>query len=208
MDSLKTSFSSFGARTPGLFWHQSDEQFHHLYPLSIRQLASRHWTPLEIAQKVAQFLSPAAGSRVLDIGSGVGKFCLTGAFHHPGSRFYGIEQRADLVSHAKSAKEILRLQNVEFSCGNFTHLDFNRYDHFYFYNSFYEHLTETDKIDHSITFSTALYNYYNRNLYKKLEAMPAGTRLATFHTIEDRVPPGYCLAESHVGTLLKFWIKI
>lgn len=188
-------------------WFSSDEQFHHLYPLAMQQLARRHWTSLIIAEMVAGFLSPSPGARVLDIGSGVGKFCLTGAYHHSTARFYGIEQRKDLVDHANTAKDILGLTNVHFLHGNFTQLDFSQYDHFYFYNSFYEHLTDTDKIDENITFSSSLYNYYNRYLYKKLDAMPAGTRLATFHTLEDRVPPGFCLAESHVGTLLKFWIK-
>ncbi|MBO9563972.1 MAG: methyltransferase domain-containing protein [Niastella sp.] len=188
-------------------WFSSDEQLHHLYPLAMQQLARRHWTSLVIAEMVANFLSPSPGAKVLDIGSGVGKFCLAGGYHSPAAHFYGIEQRKDLVDHANTAKSILGLTNVHFMHGNFTQLDFAQYDHFYFYNSFYEHLTDMDKIDENITFSTALYNYYNRYLYKKLDAMPAGTRLATFHTLEDRVPPGYCLAESHVGTLLKFWIK-
>lgn len=189
-------------------WFSSDEQFHHLYPLTIRQLAHRHWTSLAVAELVAKFLSPSPAAKVLDIGSGVGKFCLTGAYYNGSAQFYGIEQRKDLVGHANTAKKILGLANVHFMHGNFTQLDFSQYDHFYFYNAFYEHLTDTDKIDEHITFSTSLYNYYNRYLYKKLDAMPAGTRLATFHTLEDRVPPGYCLAESHIGTLLKFWIKI
>lgn len=188
-------------------WFSSDEQFHHLYPLAMQQLARRHWTSLAITQMVTKFLSPSPGVKVLDIGSGVGKFCLAGAYYNLSAQFYGIEQREDLVAHANTAKDILGLQNVHFIHGNFTTLDFSQYDHFYFYNAFYEHLTDTDKIDNNITFSTALYNYYTRYLYKKLDAMPAGTRLATFHTLEDRVPSGYCLAESHVGTLLKFWIK-
>ncbi|MDF2191291.1 methyltransferase domain-containing protein [Paraflavitalea sp. CAU 1676] len=173
----------------------------------MQKLARRHWTSLAITKMVSKFVTPSSGVKVLDIGSGVGKFCLASAYHEPSSHFFGIEQREDLVAHANTAKDILGLQNAHFIHGNFTQLDFSQYDHFYFYNAFYEHLTDTDKIDNNITFSTALYNYYNRYLYKKLDAMPAGTRLATFHTLEDRVPPGYYLAESHVGTLLKFWIK-
>jgi len=188
-------------------WFKSDEQFHHLYPLAMQQLAKRHWTSLTVAEMVVEFLTPSKGSRVLDIGSGVGKFCLTGAYHKPSSHFYGIEQRKDLVGHADTARQILGLRNAHFLHGNFTQLDFSQYDHFYFYNSFYEHLVDTDKIDESITFSESLYNYYTRSLYKKLEQLPAGTRLATFHTLEDRVPPGYYLVGSHIGTLLKFWIK-
>ena len=189
-------------------WFSSDEQFHYLYPLAIRKLARRHWTSLTIARQVVQFLTPSRGSKVLDIGSGVGKFCLTGAYQKPSSHFFGIEQRGDLITHAETAGKILRLKNAHFMHGNFTQLDFRQYDHFYLYNSFYEHMVDTDKIDDNITYSESLYNYYNRCLYKKLDQMPAGTRLATFHVFDDRLPPDYHLAEARDGCLLKCWIKI
>lgn len=188
-------------------WFGSDEQFNYLYPLAIQQLARRHWTSLKVTSLVAHFLAPSPGAKVLDIGSGVGKFCLAAAHHCPAAHFFGIEQRQDLIGHANVARSILGLDNVQFLHGNFTQLDFSQYDHFYFYNSFYEHLCDTDKIDENITFSESLYSYYTRQLYKKLQVMPAGTRLVTFHTLEYKVPPGYCLVESHVGTLLKCWIK-
>lgn len=189
-------------------WFKSDAQFHHLYPLAMQRLAIKHWTSLAIAQAVVQFLTPSRGARILDIGSGVGKFCLTGAYQKPSSHFFGVEQRKDLVTHAETARDILGLENAHFIHGNFTQIDFREYDHFYFYNSFYEHLVDTDKIDENIFYSESIYNYYTRTLYKKLEQMPAGTRLATFHTLEDRIPRGYYLAESQIGSLLKFWIKI
>lgn len=67
---------------------QTDEQFHELYPLSIATLAKRHWTPLAVAQKAARFLATNNGVRILDIGSGVGKFCLSAAYFVPGARFF------------------------------------------------------------------------------------------------------------------------
>lgn len=197
-----------GTLLPAATWFNSDEQFHHLYPLAMQQLARRHWTSLSVAKNVVQFLTPTPGSRVLDIGSGVGKFCLTGAYHKPLDHFFGIEQRKELVEYSETAKNILRLKNAHFIHGNFTQLDFSQYDHFYFYNSFYEHLVNTDKIDENITYSESFYTYYSRQLYKKLEQMPAGTRLATFHTLEDKVPPGYYMAEAQLNNLLKFWIKV
>ena len=60
--------------------------------------------------------------------------------------------------------------------GNFTQVDFRKFDHFYFYNAFYENIAGTDKIDNSIDYSGELYNYYNRYLFKQLEQKPAGTR--------------------------------
>jgi SAM-dependent methyltransferase len=188
-------------------WFNNDDQFHHLYPARIQALATRHWTPLHITWRVARYLAPTDNSRVLDIGSGVGKFCLAAAHCMPSAVFFGVEQRRDLVAHAEFGRKLLGLENARFIHGNFTQLDFKQYDHFYFYNSFYENLAATDKIDDNIEVSTALYNYYNRYLYRKLNEMPTGTRLVTYHSLEEEIPPSYQLVEAQVECLLKFWIK-
>ena len=189
-------------------WFLSDARLHHLYPETIQLLARRHWTPLRITQMVVQFLTPAKGARVLDIGSGVGKFCLAAAYYQPGASFFGVEQRKDLSDHAEFAKAMLGLKNAYFINTNFTQLDFKQYDHFYFFNSFYENLVDKDKIDDSISYSCELYNLYNRFLYKKLDEMPPGTRLATFHCLEDKIPESFHLVETKMDCLLKFWLKI
>lgn len=189
-------------------WFSSDFQFNQLYSSSIQTLAQRHWTPLGVARKAANFLAAESNVRILDIGSGVGKFCLAAAHYKPKAFFNGVEQRRRLVDYGEAAKEILNLENVSFMNGNFTQIDFRNYDHFYFYNSFYENITGTDKIDNSIDYSLELYNYYNRYLYKQLEQKPPGTRLASFHSLEDEIPQGYHIVGSEMNDLLKFWIKI
>lgn len=189
-------------------WFGSDAQFNQLYPSSSQLLAQRHWTPLVIARKAATFLAFESNARILDIGSGVGKFCLAAAHYKPKALYYGIEQRKRLVTHAETARDILGLKNVSFLNGNFTQIDFRNYNHFYFYNAFYENIAGTDKIDNSIDYSLELYNYYNRYLYKQLEQKPPGTRVASFHSMEDEMPKGYHIVGSEMNDLLKFWIKI
>ena len=162
---------------------------------------------MQVSRRVAQYLAPAANVRVLDIGSGIGKFCLAAAWWIPTAFFTGVEQRKELVAHANTARAILGLKNTAFIHGNFTRLDFDQYDHFYFYNAFYENLVDTDKIDDNIAYSPELFNYYNRYLYKKLDKRPTGTRLVTFHSLEEEIPPAYRLVEAQLGTSLKFWIK-
>src|SRR5690606_5361463 len=103
--------------------------------------------------------------------------------------------------------ERLHLENVSFLHANFTQLDFKNYNHFYFYNAFYENLAGTDKIDNSIEYSGGLFNYYNRYLFKQLEQKPGGTRIATFHSLEDEIPKNYHVVGSEFDNLLKFWIK-
>src|SRR4051812_35462444 len=118
-------------------WFSSDIEFNRLYPLPIQNLAKRHWTPLDIARKAACFLAAENNVTILDIGSGVGKFCLAASYYKPEAFFFGVEQRKDLIVHAETAKEILQSDNTSFVCGNFTQIDFRQYDHFYFYNAFY-----------------------------------------------------------------------
>ncbi len=189
-------------------WFDSDVDFNQLYPPAIQALSKKQWTPISIARKAANFLAAENNASILDIGSGVGKFCLAAAYYKPKSFFYGVEQRRSLTQFAEMAKDVLNLDNVSFSSGNFTQIDFGHYDHFYFYNSFYENLAGTEKIDDSIDYSRELFNYYNRYLFKQLQLKPAGTRLATFHSLEDEIPWNYHIVGTEADNLLKFWIKI
>ena len=188
-------------------WFDNDLQFNLVYPPTIRLLASKHWTPLAVARKAVNFLAAEKNARILDIGSGVGKFCLSAAYYKPDAFYFGVEQRKSLIDHAETARNILGLNNVSFIHGNFTQLNFNDYDHFYFYNAFYENLAGTFKIDETIEYSAQLFNYYNSYLFRLLEQRPAGTRLATFHSLEEEVPSCYYEVGSEMDNLLKFWIK-
>ncbi|MDR3716379.1 MAG: methyltransferase domain-containing protein [Puia sp.] len=189
-------------------WFYSDKEFNALYPLSIQALSRHHWTPLPIAMKAARFLAGDEAVSILDIGSGVGKFCLAAAYLTPHAVYYGVEQRKSLIDYAEAAKSKLQLENVFFIHGNFTQLDLKKYDHFYFYNAFYENLDGTDKIDDSIDYSGELYNYYNRYLFRQLQQKPKGTRLCTLCSLESEVPPDFQVVYSDMNDLLKCWVKI
>ena len=189
-------------------WFSSDYQFNKIYPPSIQLLALQHWTPLSVVRKAADFLAAENNAKILDIGSGVGKFCLAAAKYKPNAVFTGVEQRRGLVNYAQTAKEILELDNASFIRANFTKIDFKSYDHFYFFNSFYENLAGTAKIDSTLAYSRELYNYYHVYLFKLLDQMPVGTRFAAYHGVADDMPPGYHIVGSDIDKLLKFWIKV
>ncbi|OQP57674.1 methyltransferase [Niastella vici] len=189
-------------------WFSTDAKMLQLYPEPIRALSRMHWSPLYITQKVVSYLAQNDQVKVLDIGSGVGKFCLAGAFYKPAVSFFGVEQRKELIEHAELARKKLGFQNVHFLHRNFTQLNLCEYDHFYFYNAFFENLDGAEKIDNEIVYSNELYNYYSIYLYNQLERMRVGTRVATYCSWGDEIPPCYKLAETHFDNLLKFWIKI
>lgn len=199
---------SIASYRPAVGWFRSDESFNKLFPSFIQQLAIRHWTPLRVTRAVIDFLTPQHNERVLDIGSGIGKFCLAAAYYKPAAFFAGIEQRANLVKMAEEVRAKLALPNAGFLHGDFVNIDFSEYDHFYFFNSFYENLSEVYKIDDNIEFSDDLYNYYTRCLHKKLADMRQGTRVVTFHSLEDEIPFSYHAVESRFNNHLKCWVKV
>jgi SAM-dependent methyltransferase len=189
-------------------WFSSDLNFNSLYPVSIQAVADKHWTPLAVAEKAAAFLAISPDVKILDIGSGSGKFCFIAAHQYPKTSFYGIEQRDSLVFICNDLKDRLQVKNVFFTCDNITHIDFENYDHFYFYNSFYENIEGTKKIDYNVEYSEELYDSYNRYLYKQLNKKPAGTRLVTYHSFGNEIPPGYEIVHTDYYEYLKFWIKV
>lgn len=189
-------------------WFDSDSSFNNLYPVEMQMLSRRHWTPMNVARVASNFLVVEDNVKVLDIGSGVGKFCLNAAYFRPDAYFYGIEQRKNLVEYSEIARTELGFTNVAFIHGNFTQLSFNDFDHFYFYNAFFENLIETDKIDGSIDYSVELYHYYTGYLCYQLDRCRTGTRLVTFHSMEDEVPKSFYNTGSAFENLVKFWVKI
>lgn len=188
-------------------WFETDEGFNSIYPLPVRIQAQRHWTPVHVAKKAAAFLAVADNARILDIGSGAGKFCLVAAHEAPHALFYGVEQRQGLVRRAVKAKEQLQLKNVSFIHANITRVDLGDYDHFYFYNSFYENIDDTDRIDNSVDYTPELFDEYNRYLHRQLEQKPTGTRLVTFHCPGNELPASYKIVASEMNGLLQFRIK-
>lgn len=186
---------------------KSDLAFNDLYPYAMQVLSRQHWTPLRVARLATDFLTSGPPAKILDIGSGAGKFCVAGACFAPRHYFYGIEQRTHLVEQAVIVQKKIGVDNVSLMHGNFTQLDLRQFDHFYFFNSFYENLNEEGRIDNDIDYSEALYRYYVRYLHRELQAMPKGTRIATYHSLYEEIPLSFDLVDTLEGGNLNFWIK-
>ncbi len=188
---------------------QSDKEFNGLYPEMVQNICKEHWTPLHIVKLSMEFLAENTGPgiKILDIGSGAGKFCIAGALYARHAKLVGVEQRGYLVEYANDVKRKAGTANTSFIEGNFTQLDLGDYSHFYFFNSFYENLDEVSKIDSTINYSESLYDYYVRYLHSGLKLMRKGTRVVTYHSLAEEIPRGYKLVESLEGDELHFWIK-
>ena len=202
-----------------------DEKFDLIYPAQIRKLSSVFWTPVAVAAEAAKLLVTdrachavglaKAGTRVLDIGCGPGKFCLVAASLTDG-RFTGVEQRSDLVAAARQAAKDLCLPrrslgeggtHVEFLHGNVMDVDFADYDAFYLFNPFEENMFNGHKIDRAVPLSPELFKRYTRHVSTQLGTKPLGTRVVTYLGYADDIPACYDCESTLFNDDLKLWIK-
>ena len=182
-----------------------DEKFDLTYPTQIRQLSALFWTPVAIAAEAARLLVTKAGTRVLDVGCGAGKFCLIAATVTDG-QFTGVEQRAELVAAARDAAAQLAADGVEFLHANVTDVAFAHYDAFYIFNPFEEHL-HGYKIDKAVALSRALFKRYTSYVSDQLGQQALGTRVVTYMGYADDIPGCYDCEATFFGDDLKLWIK-
>ena len=184
-----------------------DSTFNELYPAHIKELSSKHWTPVEIAIMAADYLVDKANTKVLDIGSGAGKFCLVGAATTKG-QFYGVEQRQSLVKLSSKIATKHNISNANFIHSNITNVSFTDYDAFYFYNSFFENLNTLNPIDNKILPEKGLYFLYSNYVREQLSKVAVGARLVTYYSLWDEIPVGFDLEFTACNGVLNFWKKM
>jgi len=183
-----------------------DDDFDEIYPDDIRPMAFTHFTPVDMAIKAANFLVKKTGTKVLDIGSGAGKFCMIGSACTDG-HFTGVEQRDNLHELGEQIHQKYKLQNITFINANINQIDFSDYDAFYFFNPFYENIIQFDKIDDAVEVETDLYDEYSSYVKNQLDKMPLGTRLVTFFSAYDEVPKSYKLISKNDRQKISMWEK-
>lgn len=184
-----------------------DEQFDAIYPFEIRELSDRHWTSVYVAKLSAGYLCNQKNVKVLDIGSGVGKFCLVGATLHPKSDFYGVDIRQNLINISNSIKTKYAIPNTSFFQKDVLQMDFSGYDGIYFFNSFQEKIDKTSVIDRHSEISVDMYMTYVNHIFNELNKVPVGTKLVTYYSEEFYVPKTFKLISTHIKGELKFYLK-
>ena len=185
----------------------ADETFDAIYPLRYKNTSKFHFTPVNVAQVAARYLVHSPGDRVLDIGSGAGKFCMVGAACTQG-HFTGVEQRKNLHKLANKLSKKQGTERVAFILSNVMELDFRAFDAIYYYNAFYENIVQESAIDQEITLDKALYTLYTQFMREQLSQMPSGTRLATYFSFMDEVPNCYKIIAADFDVKLKLWEKV
>ena len=185
-----------------------DTDFNLIYPNKIKKIADIHFTPIQVSKTAAQYLADREGVKILDVGSGAGKFCMIGSACTDG-HFIGVEQRKGLCTVAKRIKRKYNLTNVEFINANITDIPFKEFDAFYFFNSFYEHISVfANKIDDEIALDRKLYSFYSAYVKEQLDSMPIGTKLVTYFSFLKEIPDSYKVKFTKFDEKLKMWEKV
>lgn len=186
--------------------YPSDAVFDTIYPKKYQDHSARHFTPVHIAVKASRMLVDSPSDKILDIGSGVGKFCCIGS-SITSAQFYGVEKRKTLTNLSNKIKRTYKLKNAHFINSDFNTLDFEQFNGIYFFNSFHEHFDETCILDENSKVSLAVYKKYHEDLMMKLNECKAGTRLVTYYTFKNKIPSSFRFIDANETKLLKFYIK-
>jgi cyclopropane fatty-acyl-phospholipid synthase-like methyltransferase len=186
-----------------------DDAFDAVYDRRIRGLSLRHWTPVAVAARAAAMLVEAGATRILDVGSGVGKFCLVGAMRTD-AEFVGVELREDLVHVARQAAKTLGVSRATFVHADVADFPFAGFDGVFLYNPFFEHVTRLRPIDKTVERSRATYERLVTATVAKLAELSTPGAIVTFSGFGGRVPPDAFefLGEEAAGNdWLERWVK-
>ena len=180
--------------------------FDSLLPKRFQEISKVHWTPKKIIEVAVKWFEDCKSAHVLDIGSGVGKFCVIGA-QKSGIKFTGIELRKTLFKQAVKIKQELSLTNVEFINENILNVDFNNYDGFYYFNPFLEQIEEMDRIDHKTSYSTSNFSAYENHVLEQLNKAKKRTAVITYCSPNLKLSNDFTMKEMMFEGMLELWVK-
>lgn len=169
-----------------------DATFDRCLPPAFRIVSGHFWTPLEVAARAARWLTELRVRSVVDIGSGVGKFCIAAALGSQCS-FTGIEQRPRLVNTARNLARLFSLEGrVEFVTGIFGEIATPRADCYYLFNPFGENLFDPDeRLSDDADLSQARYLNDVGMVERLLASAPIGTYVLTYNGFGGTIPDDY-----------------
>ncbi|WP_394842318.1 class I SAM-dependent methyltransferase [Pendulispora brunnea] len=186
-----------------------DEDFDDVLPLEYRRLSTRFWTPVRAARRASQWLEREGALRVLDVGAGVGKFCVVGALGTRRTRFIGVEHRKALAQVASDVASMLGARRATIFHGHLEDVDIRSYDAFYFFNPFAENvIPSAPQPDDSVELSSERFQRDIGLAERLLIQAPAGTPVVTYCGYGKNMPHDYRLVcdEYHAGPL-RLWVK-
>ena len=188
----------------------SDERFDGLLETQWQRHSRVHWSSLAVCRAAIRLLRPTAGERVLDVGSGAGKLCVTGALLSPAT-FVGVEQRPRLVEQARQVARRLDAALVSFIEADAFDVDWRRFECLYFFNPFGElRFPKERMLDDQVSRDLDKYQQCVTLVAAKLRELPLGTRVAIYNGLGCIMPSSYVLLASEPvdDSKLELWRNV
>jgi SAM-dependent methyltransferase len=188
------------------YFTESDAKFDKIYPRRYQDVSKIHWTPVEVIKTSISWFEENKAKKILDIGSGVGKFCVLGSILSK-CTFVGVEKRDNLVQQSRKVASFFNAKNVSFINDNITNINFQEFDAFYYFNPFCEQIAYSNWIDKKPNFSKEKYLYYENYVIQELSKMPVGTKVITYCSENLQLHSSYRLSNMMFDGLLLLWVK-
>lgn len=189
----------------------SEDRFDGLLPFDLRGAQSfRHWTPLAVARLTVRTFEQHGVARVLDVGSGAGKFCIAAGACARSVQLTGVERRPRLVDVARRLAKRCGLSNVRFVLGDAFATPWSDFDGLYVFNPFGESLfAPEDRLDDAYESSERGYLADVVQAERALRSVRRGTVLVTYRGLGGGIPRSFDLerTERVDTTWLRVWIK-
>jgi len=186
---------------------EMESTFNAFLPNDLRRLASVHFTPSDKIILAAKWFEAAGVERVLDLGAGVGKFCVLAALNSPGVHYTGVEQRPSLWRLSETFSQTYKVANAQFILGNILDTDFKPFNGFYLFNPFYEQIAEEEGLTDEVAFDAQQHELYQAYTLQQFKQMPVGTVVIAYHGEQHEIPYTYELLKQSPDGLLKMWVK-
>jgi SAM-dependent methyltransferase len=184
----------------------ADEDWDVAYPRLYGHLSSVNWSPVSVARRAAELLSKGSASRILDVGAGVGKFCVVAALTAPGV-FVGVERFGTMVRVARTIAQRALVSRARFVHGHIEDIDWTSFDGFYLFNPFVERwcspfqtigptASAGDECRQLVSFTE-----------QRLALTRSGARVVTYHGFGGEMPSCFRLTlKEPIGTdFLECW---
>jgi hypothetical protein len=194
-----------------LGYHPPERSFDHWLPTAFRTVSSQYWTPLAVAAQAARWIEELRIQSVVDIGAGVGKFCIVAGLASS-ARYLGIEQRPRLVVAAKDLARRFKVHDrVSFQQGIFGQASVPKADAYYLFNPFGENLFDAgERLDEDVQFSDERYLRDIGAAELLIHDAPLGTYIITYNGFGGKIPNSYeqVRVNRELPSVLRVWRKL
>jgi hypothetical protein len=170
----------------------ADANFDCFLPPDLSAVSGQFWTPLEVVGRAAEWLTELGVDSVIDIGSGVGKFCVAAALRTR-CTFIGIEHRPRLAMVGRALAKLFNVETrVQFVTAPFDGVMTPPATCYYLFNPFGENLFERDeRLNEDAELSQARYLNDIDKMEQLLGSVPVGTYVMTYNGFGGAIPDDF-----------------